>query len=60
MGYDSYFLIVADFMAFSKRKGILTGPGRGSSDSSLVAYSLQITQVDPLVLSIGKGEGSYC
>ncbi|MFY0519371.1 DNA polymerase III subunit alpha [Lysinibacillus sp. UGB7] len=48
MGYDSYFLIVADFMAFSKREGILTGPGRGSSASSLVAYSLQITQVDPI------------
>lgn len=48
MGYESYFLIVADFMAFSKRAGILTGPGRGSSASSLVAYSLQITQVDPL------------
>lgn len=49
MGYDSYFLIVADFMAFSKREGILTGPGRGSSASSLVAYSLQITQIDPIV-----------
>lgn len=48
MGYESYFLIVADFMAFAKKEGILTGPGRGSSASSLVAYSLQITQVDPL------------
>lgn len=48
MGYDSYFLIVADYMAFAKREGILTGPGRGSSASSLVAYSLWITQVDPI------------
>lgn len=48
MGYDSYFLIVADYMAFAKREGILTGPGRGSSASSLVAYSLFITQVDPI------------
>ncbi|MBQ0140187.1 MAG: DNA polymerase III subunit alpha [Kurthia sp.] len=48
MGYASYFLIVADYMAFARRAGILTGPGRGSSASSLVAYSLQITNVDPL------------
>lgn len=48
MGYESYFLIVADFMAYAKREGILTGPGRGSSASSLVAYSLYITQIDPL------------
>ncbi len=52
MGYESYFLIVADFMAFAKRNGILTGPGRGSSASSLVAYSLQITQVDPLMYQL--------
>lgn len=48
MGYADYFLIVADYMAFAKREGILTGPGRGSAASSLIAYSLQITQVDPL------------
>ncbi|WP_107923395.1 DNA polymerase III subunit alpha [Lysinibacillus parviboronicapiens] len=48
MGYADYFLIVADFMRFAKENHILTGPGRGSSASSLVAYSLSITRVDPL------------
>ncbi|WP_230321423.1 DNA polymerase III subunit alpha [Planococcus salinarum] len=48
MGYIDYFLIVADFMKFARQEGILTGPGRGSSASSLVAFSLQITDVDPL------------
>ena len=48
MGYSDYFLIVADFMRFAREQQILTGPGRGSSASSLVAYALQITQVDPL------------
>lgn len=48
MGYADYFLIVADFMAYAQQANILTGPGRGSSASSLVAYALGITQVDPL------------
>lgn len=48
MGYADYFLIVEDFMRFAREANILTGPGRGSSASSLVAYALQITQVDPL------------
>ncbi len=48
MNYEDYFLIVQDFMKFAKNAGILTGPGRGSSASSLVAYSLGITNVDPL------------
>ncbi|MGB2992652.1 MAG: DNA polymerase III subunit alpha [Paenisporosarcina sp.] len=48
MGYADYFLIVANFMEYAKSKQILTGPGRGSSASSLVAYSLFITHVDPL------------
>ena len=48
MGYADYFLIVEDFMQFAREATILTGPGRGSSASSLVAYALQITQVDPL------------
>ncbi|MBD8032302.1 MULTISPECIES: DNA polymerase III subunit alpha [Solibacillus] len=48
MGYSDYFLIVADFMRFAREEQILTGPGRGSSASSLVAYALEITQVDPL------------
>lgn len=48
MGYADYFLIVEDFMRFAREQQILTGPGRGSSASSLVAYALHITQVDPL------------
>ena len=48
MGYADYFLIVSDFMHFAKSEGILTGPGRGSSASSIVAFSLYITDVDPL------------
>jgi len=48
MGYADYFLIVADFMKYAKDQQILTGPGRGSSASSLVAFSLFITHVDPL------------
>ncbi|SEM55875.1 DNA polymerase-3 subunit alpha [Paenisporosarcina quisquiliarum] len=48
MNYEDYFLIVQDFMKFAKQQDILTGPGRGSSASSLVAFSLNITDVDPL------------
>lgn len=48
MGYASYFLIVADFIGWARRQGIAVGPGRGSAASSLVAYALGITQVDPL------------
>ena len=48
MGYADYFLIVEDFMRYARAQNILTGPGRGSSASSLIAYALQITQVDPL------------
>ncbi|MFF5994327.1 DNA polymerase III subunit alpha [Lysinibacillus sp. KU-BSD001] len=52
MGYADYFLIVEDFMRFAREATILTGPGRGSSASSLVAYALHITQVDPLVYDL--------
>ncbi|MBD7984283.1 exodeoxyribonuclease VII large subunit [Sporosarcina sp. Sa2YVA2] len=48
MGFSDYFLIVEDFMAYAKEQGILTGPGRGSSAGSLVAYTLGITDVDPI------------
>jgi len=52
MGFADYFLIVADFMQYAKENQILTGPGRGSSAGSLVAYSLSITQVDPLAYGL--------
>ncbi|MGG6313035.1 DNA polymerase III subunit alpha, partial [Paenibacillus macerans] len=48
MGFSDYFLIVWDFIAFAHRNGIVTGPGRGSSAGSLVAYVLRITDVDPM------------
>ncbi|MGX1827657.1 DNA polymerase III subunit alpha [Paenibacillus taichungensis] len=48
MGFSDYFLIVWDFIAYSHQQGIVTGPGRGSSAGSLVAYTLRITDVDPM------------
>lgn len=48
MGYSDYFLIVWDFIRFAHEHGIATGPGRGSSAGSLVAYVLRITNVDPI------------
>lgn len=48
MGFASYFLIVADFIAWAFNNGVPVGPGRGSGAGSLVAYALQITNIDPL------------
>src|SRR5947209_18413415 len=48
MGFSDYFLIVADFIGFAKRNGISVGPGRGSAAGSLVAYVLEITDLDPI------------
>lgn len=48
MGFPDYFLIVQDFIAWAKRKKIPVGPGRGSGAGSLVAYSLEITDIDPI------------
>ncbi len=48
MGYSSYFLVVSDFVRHAKEKGIAVGPGRGSAAGSLVAYCLDITDIDPL------------
>src|SRR5262249_50571525 len=48
MDFPGYFLIVWDFIRYAKQKGIPVGPGRGSAAGSLVAYSLEITDVDPL------------
>jgi DNA polymerase-3 subunit alpha len=47
-GYAGYFLIVADFIKAAREMGIPVGPGRGSAAGSLVAYSLRITDIDPL------------
>ena len=48
MGYTDYFLIVWDFIKFAKDNGIPVGPGRGSAAGSIVAYTLNITEVDPI------------
>ncbi len=48
MGFNAYFLIVHDFVAYAKDNGIAVGPGRGSAAGSIVAYCLAITDVDPL------------
>ena len=48
MGFPGYFLIVQDFINWSKQNGVAVGPGRGSGAGSLVAYSLRITDMDPL------------
>jgi DNA polymerase-3 subunit alpha len=48
MGFSAYFLIVWDFVKYAKDNGIAVGPGRGSAAGSIVAYCLQITDVDPL------------
>ncbi len=48
MGFPGYFLIVWDFIKYARDHGIPVGPGRGSAAGSLVAYSLRITDVDPL------------
>ncbi len=48
MGFNSYFLIVSDFIGWAKQRGIPVGPGRGSAAGAIVAYALGITNLDPL------------
>ncbi len=52
MGSPGYFLIVADFINWAKSNGVPVGPGRGSGAGSLVAYSLRITDLDPLAYAL--------
>ena len=52
MGFPGYFLIVADFIKWAKEQGIPVGPGRGSGAGSLVAWSLTITDLDPIRLGL--------
>jgi DNA polymerase-3 subunit alpha len=52
MGFAGYFLIVADFIQWAKQHDIPVGPGRGSGAGSLVAYALQITDLDPLTYDL--------
>lgn len=48
MGFNGYFLIIWDFINWGKNRGIIFGPGRGSAAGSIIAYSLKITELDPL------------
>ncbi|CAN5900830.1 DNA polymerase III subunit alpha [soil metagenome] len=52
MGFEDYFLIVWDFVRFAKDRKIAVGPGRGSAAGSIVAYALEITDLDPLQYSL--------
>lgn len=52
MGFPGYFLIVMDFIQWAKENGVPVGPGRGSGAGSLVAYSLKITDLDPLAYDL--------
>ncbi len=52
MGFNAYFLIVSDFVAFAKRNDIPVGPGRGSGAGSLVAFCIGITDVDPIAFEL--------
>ncbi len=52
MGFPGYFLIVADFINWAKNNGVPVGPGRGSGAGSLVAYSLGVTDLDPLAYNL--------
>ncbi|MCQ2748260.1 MAG: DNA polymerase III subunit alpha [Mycoplasmoidaceae bacterium] len=52
MGFDDYFLVVQDYVAFAKQNNIMVGPGRGSAAGSLVSYVLEITNIDPLVYGL--------
>lgn len=52
MGFSGYFLIVADFIRWAKNNGVPVGPGRGSGAGSLVAYSLLITNLDPIAYNL--------
>lgn len=52
MGFVDYFLIVSDFIKYAKRNDIPVGPGRGSAAGSIVAYTLEITDIDPIKYSL--------
>ncbi len=52
MGFVDYFLIVSDFIKYAKSQGIPVGPGRGSAAGSIVAYTLEITDIDPIKYSL--------
>ncbi len=52
LGLADYFLVISDFVRFAKGRGVPVGPGSGSAGSSLIAYALGITEIDPLLYSL--------
>lgn len=52
MGFNGYFLIVADFINWGKDEGIVFGPGRGSAAGSIIAYAMRITELDPMAYDL--------
>lgn len=52
MGFNGYFLIVADFINWGKDNGIVFGPGRGSAAGSIIAYAMRITELDPMAYDL--------
>src|SRR3989344_4889197 len=52
MGFNGYFLVIADFVNWGKDQGIVFGPGRGSASGSIVSYALKITELDPLAYDL--------
>jgi len=52
MGFNGYFLIIADFMNWGKDEGIVFGPGRGSAAGSIISYAMKITELDPLTYDL--------
>jgi DNA polymerase-3 subunit alpha len=52
MGFNGYFLIIADFINWGKNEGIVFGPGRGSAAGSIIAYALKITELDPMAYDL--------
>jgi DNA polymerase-3 subunit alpha len=52
MGFAGYFLVVADFIGYARKRKIPVGPGRGSAAGSLVAYALEITDIDPIAYGL--------
>lgn len=52
MGFNGYFLIVADFINWGKNNGIVFGPGRGSAAGSIIAYAMRITELDPIAYDL--------
>jgi DNA polymerase-3 subunit alpha len=52
MGFNSYFLIISDFLSWGRQQGIVFGPGRGSAAGSIISYALDITGLDPLLYDL--------